>query len=145
MPDKDFFFAAEELDLRWIDGHNWRVLTHLFQYPYGTHEVVVPFGFITDFASVPQVLWNILPPVGSYGKAAVLHDFLYRTGTWSIGGPACSRSDADSVLRAAMVDCNVGAFSRWSIYSGVRAGGWVQWNSYRNGPPYTPPPPEGTP
>lgn len=38
----------------------------------------VPVGFETDFASVPRFLWNLVPPWGPHGKAAVLHDFLYR-------------------------------------------------------------------
>jgi len=38
--------------------------------------ITVPVGFITDFASIPQIFWNILPPFGPYGKAAVIHDAL---------------------------------------------------------------------
>lgn len=138
MTAKESFFAAEELDLRWMNGRNWRVITHLFRYPSAPHEVIVPFGFITDFASVPRLLWRILPPVGSYGKAAVLHDFMYRAGTWAVDGERCSRAQADAVLRAAMVDCNVGWAARWAIYLGVRLGGWLTWLRYRNGPPFTP-------
>jgi len=26
----------------------------------------------------------------------------------------------------------VGRFTRWTIYAGVRVGGWVPWNKYRS-------------
>src|SRR4051812_5700781 len=37
----------------------------------------VPAKFVTDLASIPQILWNILPPIGAYDAAAVVHDYLY--------------------------------------------------------------------
>ena len=38
--------------------------------------ITVPAGHRTDFASIPRVLWPLLPPVGRTGKAAVIHDWL---------------------------------------------------------------------
>lgn len=131
MASKTSFFAGEELDLRWVDGHDW-IVTHPITYLYAGHVVVVPFGFRTDFASIPRILWNILPPTGAYGKAAVLHDFMYQTGKWMIDGVPCTRGDADSVLRAGMADCDVASWERWTIYSGIRASGWKVWNDYRS-------------
>lgn len=87
--------------------------------------ILVPVGFKTDLASIPRILWNILPPIGNYDRAAVLHDFLYNTG-------GMKRKDADSVLREAMDVAGVSHFIRWTIYSGVRIGGWVPWNKYRH-------------
>lgn len=43
----------------------------------GNHTVIVPKGFITDFASVPKKLWGLVGPYGRHTKAAVLHDWLY--------------------------------------------------------------------
>lgn len=40
----------------------------------------VPAGFVTDFASIPRAFWVVLPPTGKYGKAAVVHDYLYVMG-----------------------------------------------------------------
>lgn len=37
----------------------------------------VPSGYVTDFASVPPLLWSFFPPIGKYNRAAVVHDFLY--------------------------------------------------------------------
>lgn len=38
--------------------------------------VTVPTGFLTDGASVPRILWSVVPPWGGYGQSAVLHDYL---------------------------------------------------------------------
>lgn len=40
------------------------------------YTVKVNKGFITDFASIPRFLWVLLPPLGRYAKAAVVHDYL---------------------------------------------------------------------
>jgi hypothetical protein len=37
----------------------------------------IPAGFVTDFASVPQIFWSIIPPTGTKTRAAVIHDYLY--------------------------------------------------------------------
>lgn len=93
----------------------------------GTFDV--PAGFHTDLASIPRALWSVLPPVGRYDAAAVVHDFLYQTG--AINGVAVTRSEADSCLNEAMAVLGVSRWQRWPIYLGVRVGGWVVWNSYR--------------
>jgi hypothetical protein len=57
------------------DGRQYRLLT-AFQYDSSLTTITVPAGFVTDFASVPKLFWNLLPPTGRYGKAAVVHDVL---------------------------------------------------------------------
>jgi len=84
---------------------------------------VIPAGFVTDGASVPRGLWNLFPPFGRYNKAALLHDWLYQFG-------AMTRAQADYVFLEAMKELGVGLLTRWAMYSGVRAGGWVAWNGY---------------
>lgn len=67
------------LDLRAHGVKKWEVLTE-FEYwrENDANEVIkVPKGFITDLATIPRVLWSILPPHDTYAKAAVLHDYLY--------------------------------------------------------------------
>jgi hypothetical protein len=86
--------------------------------------LIVPVGFETDLASVPRPLWNILPPFGSYSSAAVVHDFLYKFN-------GVTRQQADAVLNEAMQVQKVGHWTRWTIWAGVRAGGWKPWNAYR--------------
>ncbi len=103
------------------DGNDSMVTADL-RYQIGTTNfiIVVPTGFVTDFASVPRVFWSILPPAGSYQLAAVVHDFLY----WDQG---CTREQADALLRSAMIESRVEAYKRDIIYEAVRRGGGTAW------------------
>ena len=85
--------------------------------------ITVPENFVTDLASIPRGLWNILPPIGNYDAAAVLHDRNYTIQDMS-------RSRADALLREAMEVCGVGRVTRALIWSGVRAGGWKAWRQH---------------
>jgi len=38
--------------------------------------IPIPAGFVTNFASVPRILWPILPPRGKYAPATIEHDYL---------------------------------------------------------------------
>ena len=62
------------------DGKTW-ILRKEFGYDVGAKgsedQVNVPALFMTDFASVPRLLWAVLPRWGRYGNAAVIHDFCY--------------------------------------------------------------------
>lgn len=113
----------EALETRYIDERRWRLLEP-FDFASETIEriVSVPSGFETDFASIPRVFWAILPPTGDYGKAAVLHDWLYRTQ-----GRA-TRAEADGVLMEAMIALGVGWWTRTIIYRGVRLGGAASYH-----------------
>lgn len=107
------------------DGKTW-VLMAEFIYELGIGNnrfIIVPKGFTTDFASVPRLFWNILPPWGTYGKAAVLHDWLYHTQEFN-------RKFCDDLLMEAMTTLGVAAWKRWTIYLGVRLGGFVAWNEH---------------
>jgi hypothetical protein len=84
----------------------------------------VPAGFKTDLASIPQVFWRVLPPVGKYDAAAVVHDFLYQHN-------GVTRAQADATLSEAMAVLGTPSWQRAIIYAGVRVGGWVVWNRYR--------------
>ncbi len=43
-------------------------------------RIVVPKGFVTDGASIPRILWPIIPPFGPLLEGAILHDFGYQHG-----------------------------------------------------------------
>ena len=132
------------LQLEYLDGHKWRLLAS-FDYhvgsPDGPDHVHVPAGFLTDFASIPRVLWPIFPPTGGYGKAAVVHDWLYqeREIERHVGYPTllrlATRGEADSIFKEAMGVLGVSWWTRWTLYTGVRSGGWVAWNRYRKDDP----------
>jgi hypothetical protein len=109
------------------DSRTW-VLHEEFGYDVGEEgsgdTVDVAVGFLTDFASVPRPLWWLFPPWGSYGNAAVIHDFCY----WN---QSQSRSEADYIFLEAMGVLSVGGFTRKALYYSVRAFGWVAWKLQR--------------
>jgi hypothetical protein len=82
---------------------------------------VVPAGFTTDFASVPQALTWLVPRYGRYTKAAILHDFLWRRCREGHFGWA----DADGILRRAMRELDVPFLRRWLMWGAVRLAGIV--------------------
>lgn len=101
------------LVLEYLDGHNYR-LVNTFQYDSSIGTITVLAEFVTDFASIPKFLWNILPPTGKYGKAAVIHDYLYRTPG------AASKEIADAIFLEAMNALGVGFWTRYTMYLAVR-------------------------
>lgn len=115
------------LDVRANDDGKTFTILQAFDYQIGDdpeRRIVVPAGFETDFASVPQLFWNILPPWGIYGKAAVLHD-------WNYHRQEFNRKFCDDLLMESMTTLGVSGWKRWAIYMGVRLGGWVAWNTHK--------------
>lgn len=82
----------------------------------GFLTVNVPSSFVTDFASVPRLLWSIFPPEGDWCEAAVMHDYLYTSRT-------CSRFLADALFREAMGQLGVPLWRRVVMYYAVRVFG----------------------
>ena len=80
----------------------------------------VPKGFITDFASVPRCFWSLIPPMGRYGKAALLHDYLYNT-------KSVSRREADRIFLKTMLMMEVPKWKAYVMYVAVRVFGWLRW------------------
>lgn len=118
---------TSKLEVEPLDGKYWR-LTKGFEYHVGCYPsdevIVVPEGFVTDFASVPKVFWPIISPVGKHGKAAVIHDFCYATACYS-------RLRSDSIFEEGMRVLNVEAWKRETLYNGVVLFGWWAWYKHR--------------
>lgn len=94
------------------DGHEWGDL------------ITVPEGTVTDFASIPRIFWNILPPWGRYGKAAIIHDYLYQTGVFP-------KERADKIFLEAMQVLGVNWLTRKLMYQAVNWFGFMAWNAHR--------------
>jgi hypothetical protein len=107
------------------DGRNW-TLVEPFEYHIGTKEsadiISVPAGFVTDFASIPFIFWSVLPFWGKYGKAAIVHDYLYFT-------KPCSRAFADYIFLEAMRVCNCPNWQSTVMYLAVRLFGCLAWKN----------------
>ena len=109
-----------------IGNRLWKVYREL-QYDIGDlssgNSIIVPRGFITDFASVPRAFWIVLPPDGKYTAAAVVHDFLYHIQDRS-------RKECDLIFLEAMEVLEVSWIKRKSMYRAVRLFGWMPWNNH---------------
>lgn len=87
--------------------------TYYVGYEGSPYEIIVPDGFITDFASIPRIFWSILPPNGRYTKAAVIHDYLYQNAIHS-------KEYADKVFHEAMLVLGVNRRTAWIMYQAVK-------------------------
>lgn len=110
------------------DGHDlcnrdgrqlWQVIDHPFAYRSdvaGT-TIVIPVGFVTDFASIPRALSWIFGDVAH--RASLPHDFEYsKKGS-------LTQEIADKVLLEACLLSGIPAWKAKLIYAGVRVGGWL--------------------
>ncbi len=112
-------FFPYALKTEMVEG-GW-LLTREFVY-YSTllkRRVVVPSGFFTDLASVPQLLQFIVPTAtGKNRKAAVVHDYLCDPEVQKSYG--ITQSQADAVFREALKVCGVKGYQRWGLWLPVR-------------------------
>jgi hypothetical protein len=105
-----------ELKTRVLDDGRSAELLDVLRYETKTSLFVVPRGFVTNYATVPRLLWSIFPPMGRYSNAAVIHDWLYKE---KIG----SRFMADCVFRDAMWELKVSWWKRVLMFYAVRVFG----------------------
>ncbi|RKG70010.1 DUF1353 domain-containing protein [Corallococcus sp. CA054B] len=88
--------------------------------------IIVPEGFVHDYASIPRGFWSIgLSPHDRYSRAAIIHDYLY----WTQG---CTREQADALLMIAMQEEGVSPVKRWAVYGGVVVGGSKAWKNNKS-------------
>lgn len=99
------------------------VLTTSFTYVIGDldgdERVIVPKGFVTDFATTK----GLLPPMGTYGKACVIHDYLcdFKTITKADGSTrTCTRKEGDLIFLEAMGVSGVNPILKYAMFSAVR-------------------------
>lgn len=68
---------------------------------YRLHEIMrvvgeeVPRHFITDGATIPRIFWFFFPPVCRYFPAAVVHDYLLKSG---VGWRVANRKFREALL-----------------------------------------------
>ena len=94
-----------------------------------TEVFTVPTGFITDLASTPRLLWNVIAPF-DVARAAIVHDLLYKTirsYRWSKGANEedkkliqKAKKASDKVFLLAMKDSDP-KVSGWKMYSAWKA------------------------
>jgi hypothetical protein len=94
-----------------------------------TESITVPSEFITDLASTPRILWNVIAPF-DVARAAIVHDLLYkaiRKYRWTIGKVEedkqliiDAKKASDKVFLLAMKDAEP-KVSKWKIYCAWKA------------------------
>lgn len=132
-----------------VPGRRWR-LAQPIRYEAGRegsgHWIMVPAGTETDGASIPTALRLVLAVWGSYGRAACLHDWLYRLiretdhlifdladgfaphphfrAAWEAGviiaDPHEARRWADAEFHIAMIACGTSPALAWVLWATVR-------------------------
>lgn len=91
----------------------WLLLRHLSFLSTELGLVVVPAGFMTDFASVPRLPFAYFLAGDTAHASAVVHDYLYRN-------VACTRKEADKVFHEAMHAEGVPSWRAHLMYFAVR-------------------------
>lgn len=104
-------------------GRKFRLFKR-FMFIWEDKRVSVEAGFETDFASIPRFARMLIPKLGRYNKAAVLHDAAYQD---RIEFYIFNRRDSDRLFLAAMVALGVAPWKRRLMYWAVRLGGWAAW------------------
>ncbi len=112
------FEEPAEVVVKQQGDKDWEVIAPL-KYLGKHDQFVVPIPMLTDFASVPRVFVWLLPRYGRYTKAAILHDYLWRSRA-SAG--ELSWRDADGTFRRAMRELDVAFLRRWMMWAAVRWG-----------------------
>lgn len=104
------------------DGLNYQIHETFEYYTnlINQKKIIIPVekGFITDFASTPRGLWWLLPPTGKYGKASVIHDYLYKNEVQGV-----TKDIADKIFLEAMEVLKVPKWKRQIMYQAVKVFG----------------------
>lgn len=110
----------------------WILLSPLVWHPLDTvgrqpvdsrrDSIVVPAGFVTDFASIPFRFRGAIERDSESKFPAVVHDYLY----WE---QSCTRDQADRLFRAALIEHGVGDPALTTYYQAVHRGGNGAWEA----------------
>lgn len=111
------------------------------------YKIVVYKGYITDFASVPRIFWNIIKPDGTYRLAAIAHDFLYgfqgcprildtwyffkqetEGGDWVPANARLIKSEVDDLFKQLMLEAGTAPNKAGTMHLAVKLFGGGAWN-----------------
>lgn len=93
-------------------------------------DIIVPYGYETDFASIPQFLKDRIDVNGKHREAAIVHDFLCTHGKEL----KISQKQADDVFQEAMTALGVPKIEKWLMANGVRL--FQRFKHWRTGVSY---------
>ena len=105
-----------------VAPYRWRLVEDFGYEAKAGRVLTVPAGFETDFASVPRLLWPILPLSDAvYDKAAVLHDYAVRNRK-RLG---LSLMDCHRLFREVLLFSGTGRVKTASMFAAVVAFNWL--------------------
>ena len=107
-----------------VDRCHWRIVVP-FRFSVDGKLFETPPDMLTDFASIPRIVWSVLDPY-ELGVGPVPHDMGYQTGVES-------KQFWDSVFNACMRKDFIPSWKRETSYQMVRWLGDAAWNGYRDG------------
>jgi hypothetical protein len=109
-----------------LSAHKFKIiLTQPFMYCDNVNGyVTAPKDFDSDLASIPESVQSLVPKVGTYDAAALIHDWLYATMLFS-------KTECDNIFLRAMKDAGVSYFKRYTIYWAVRLFAGDAWEDCR--------------
>lgn len=121
VPMKNMWVLSEDLNVIYFEKANTK----------SRYRIRVPAGFVTDLASIPNVLRPAFGNYHNFDTAGIVHDYLY----WV---QPCEQEDngrriADKIYRDTMkrID-DVNLLNRWIQWTGLKAGGMKAWENNRN-------------
>jgi hypothetical protein len=98
-----------------IDSDEYQTLSQ-----YGTPEIVVPAGFVTDGNSAPWWIRWLFPRYDRSLPACIVHDYCY--------GGTMGRKTADRLLFTNMKRLGFPVWKAGLMYLGVRIGGHARYD-----------------
>ncbi len=57
--------------------YDWEIIEPIIVMLTNGASLKIPENYVTDFTSVPRILWSFIAPIGQYNLAAIIHDYLY--------------------------------------------------------------------
>lgn len=108
--------------------------------PLGFHSAklgrtfIAPNGMVTDFASTPPGVREILPKAGPYARASVIHDAGYQQELVEAGKGIVAqleKKDVDDLFLEGMEVIGIPKWKRYPMYWAVRAFGHGKFDEKR--------------
>jgi len=82
---------------------------------------IVPKGFITDFSSVPQVFWSLIPAHCNASMPSVIHDYICQFAV-------LPRYQCDAIFLKLLKLEKIASWQYNLMYAYVRIFGWITYN-----------------
>jgi hypothetical protein len=102
-----------------LDGHDGRWVCTLTDVTFIDEDgsvYVAPAGTLTDFASVPRIVWAVFPKMGKHNRAAVMHDA-------HCAEQRLSSPTVHAIFRRGLKACGCSRATVFWMWFGVRAFG----------------------